>query len=111
MIRSIDPQLQSGSVQGFNRLTRVAVPTGMVLGALGRQLDDAPALPATREDWEQRFSEAVDRSGEARPAVDFCRQEYLPLASRERPEPGEHLSLEAGAVHLRPAAVAHVLGC
>ena len=82
--RSLDPHLQSASIQGFNSLYRVGSPTGVILSALGLQLDSALDLLRHPEQWLSRFDEAVARYPEAESAAAFFRQEYLPLLPKDR---------------------------
>ncbi len=83
-IKKLDPHLQSASIQGWNALYRIGAPVGIVLAALGRQLDDAEDLLRNPATWDLRFEEAIRRFPEAAPAVEFLRHEYTPLRPAER---------------------------
>jgi hypothetical protein len=83
---AIDPHLASASMQGFNALSHVGAPTGMVLSSLGLQLDSAIDLLNNPEHWYDRLAEAEGRDPQASTAVDFFRHEYLPRSLGGRME-------------------------
>jgi|GEM_PF-2316582 len=85
-LRRTDPHLASASVEGLNALSRVATPLGMVLFALGYQITEAPSLLDNPDEWEECFTQALNRYPEVGPAVEFFRQEYAAWnqATRER---------------------------
>lgn len=82
--RAIDPHLQSASIQGYNALTRIGVPVGIILSSVGLQLDAAADLLANPEHWRDRLAEAEARFPESRPAAEFFRREYLKMSAGER---------------------------
>lgn len=83
-IKKLDPHLQSASIQGWNALYRIGAPVGIVLAALGRQIDDAEDLLRVPSAWDSMFDEAVRRFPEAAPAVAFLRSEYAILKPPDR---------------------------
>jgi hypothetical protein len=83
-LRKLDPHLQSASVQGWNALYRVGAPTGIVLAALGLQINAAEDLLRRPENWWRRLHEAEARYPEVAPAVAFFRDEYIPLLPTDR---------------------------
>jgi hypothetical protein len=75
-VRRIDPFLVTASIEGWNALWRTGMYTGMVLAALGEQIVEAEDLLRLPEAWGWRMKEALDRSPELKPAVDFFMKEY-----------------------------------
>lgn len=81
---SIDPHLQSASIQGNNALRRIGWPVGIVLSALGLQLDAAVDLLDRPEAWQGRLEEAAAREPEIRPAVAFLLGTYMASSPASR---------------------------
>jgi hypothetical protein len=79
-----NPDLFHAQVLGWPPLHRIGVYTGMVLAALGYQITEASDLLARSEQWESRFTDAEARFPEARPAVAFFRNEYIPMRPTDR---------------------------
>jgi hypothetical protein len=81
-----NPDLFSAQVLGWPPLHRIGVYTGIVLAALGLQITEAESLLSHPEDWERRgrFAEAERRSSEAKPAVSYFRETYLPMRPADR---------------------------
>jgi hypothetical protein len=81
-----NPDLFSAQVLGWPPLHRIGVYTGIVLAALGLQITEAESLLSHPEDWERRgrFAEAERRSAEAKPAVSYFRETYIPMRPADR---------------------------
>src|SRR5439155_1618263 len=84
VVRKLDPALASASIEGMNAFIRVAIPTGMILAALGYQITEAPSLLTNPEDWGEQFRQAVNRYPEAAPAVDFFLNDYMQWDAKMR---------------------------
>jgi hypothetical protein len=84
LILKSNPWLLTAQVLGWPPLHDVGAHTGMVLAALGLQITSAQDLLRHPEEWEGRFSEAVQRHPEAAPAVSYFRDEYIPMRPTDR---------------------------
>lgn len=85
-LRKVDPHLETASVQGFNALAHIGSRVCVILSSLGLQLDEAANLLDHPNEWHDRLYEAQERFPEAREAVEFIRQQYLPLTPARRYE-------------------------
>jgi hypothetical protein len=76
-----NPALYEAQILGWPPLHRIGVYTGMVLSALGYQITEAEDLLDNPEVWERtgRFAEAERVSPEAKRAVSYFRNKYIPL--------------------------------
>lgn len=81
---AIDSQLEEAPLLGANALRRLGQPVGMILTALGRQLDDAPSLLDRPEGWLPRLEEARRAHPEAGGAVDLFISDYMGMKPAER---------------------------
>ena len=70
-VRTLDPHLQSASVEGYNALWQTGTYVGMVLAGLGEQIVKAPDLLANPGSWKERMTELAARQPECRPAVSW----------------------------------------
>ncbi|OJV93804.1 MAG: hypothetical protein BGO39_15665 [Chloroflexi bacterium 54-19] len=77
VIRTNDPNLQNASIEGYNSLTKIGTPLGMILAALDLQITEAENLLTNPHLWTSRFEEAIHRYPEVKPAVDFFTQQYM----------------------------------
>ncbi len=84
-IRRTDAALAGASIEGLNALSRVAIPTIMLLAALDEPITSAISLLDDPQEWERegRFEQAVSRYPEAVPAAAFF-QEYLSWSEQTR---------------------------
>jgi hypothetical protein len=104
-IRKLDPALVTASVEGMNALTRIAVPTGMVLSALGYQATETPSLLNHTEAWVDLLSLARSLyPDEAGPAVDFFLNEYLQWDQKTRARRAESFLVKLNPLILDPSA-------
>ncbi len=76
IVRKLDPNLQTASVEGWNPLWRMGTSAGMILTALGLQISEAEDLVRYPERWQRRFDRALAMHPEVRPAVDYF-QEFM----------------------------------
>ncbi len=83
---AIDPHLQSASVQGYNALRRVGHNVGIVLSALGLQLNSALPLLDHPEAWQRRLQEVATDDPSVRHAVAFILGPYATLSPGSRLE-------------------------
>lgn len=74
IVRRMDPELESASIEGWNALYRLGTFVGMILSALGLQITEAEDLIRNPEQWGGRFDQALSRYPEVRPAVSFFRE-------------------------------------
>jgi hypothetical protein len=79
-----NPDLFHAQVLGWPPLHRIGVYTGMVLTALGYQITETEDLLRHPEQWESRFTHAQHSYPEVTPAVDFFRNEYIPMRQADR---------------------------
>jgi hypothetical protein len=79
-----NPDLFHAQVLGWPPLHRIGVYTGMLLAALGYQITEAEDLLRHPEQWETRFNQALTAYPEAAPAVDFFRNDYIPMREHDR---------------------------
>jgi hypothetical protein len=84
LILKSNPWLLTAQVLGWPPLHDVGAHTGMVLAALDLQITSAQDLLRHPEQWERRFTEAVERYPEAAPAVAYFRDTYLPMRPADR---------------------------
>jgi hypothetical protein len=84
LILKSNPCLLTAQVLGWPPLHDVGAHTGMLLSALDLQITSAQDLLRHPEEWERRFTEAVERHPEAAPAVAYFRDEYMPMPPSER---------------------------
>jgi hypothetical protein len=84
VILKSNPSLLNAQVQGWPPLHHIGVHTGMVLAALGCQITEAADLLRHPEQWLDRFTQAEHRYPEVGPAVDFFRDEYIPMREADR---------------------------
>lgn len=75
IVRKLDPNLQTASVEGWSPLWRIGTSAGMVLAALGFQITEAENLVRNPLAWERYFAAALDIHPEVSPAVAFF-QDY-----------------------------------
>lgn len=75
IVRKLDPNLHTASVEGWNPLWRIGTAAGMVLGALGFQITEAESLITNPSEWERYFAAVLNIHPEAQPAVEFF-QDY-----------------------------------
>ncbi len=75
VVRKLDPNLQTASVEGWNPLWRIGTSVGMVLAALGFQITEAENLVRDPSAWERYFARAVSTHPDVQPAVEFF-QDY-----------------------------------
>lgn len=106
----LDPYLSSAPILGENALTRVGVPVGMVLAALGNQLDQAPSLLGNPEQWQRRLENLASACPEVAPAVDFFRAEYFPLKPADRAMRSATFLAKVADLALNPALRAMFCG-
>lgn len=71
VIRKLDPNLQTASIEGWNPLWRIGTSAGMILSALGFQITEAEDLIRNPEGWQRRFAHALSIHPEIQPAVDY----------------------------------------
>jgi len=71
VIRKIDPNLISASIEGWNAVWRVGTHCGMVLSALGCQVSEAEDLVVNTLDWQNRLDQALMTYPEIYPSVKF----------------------------------------
>lgn len=83
---AIDPHLQSASIQGYNALRRVGHSVGIVLSALGLQLDSALPLLDQPDAWQRRLQDAAADDPSVRHAVAFILGPYAALSPSGRLE-------------------------
>jgi hypothetical protein len=81
-----NPDLFHAQVLGWPPLHRIGVHSGMVLAALGYQITEAEDLLDNPEAWEAagRFTEAEQVSPEAKRAVAYFRNKYIPMREQDR---------------------------
>jgi hypothetical protein len=81
-----NPALHEAQVLGWPPLHRIGVYTGMVLSALGYQITEAEDLLDNPEVWERtgRFAEAERVCPEAKHAVSYFRNKYIPMRQTDR---------------------------
>src|SRR5918992_1314440 len=81
-----NPALFQAQVLGWPPLHRIGVYSGMVLSALGYQITEAEALLDNPEAWEASglFAKAEQVSPEAKQAVAYFRNKYIPLREADR---------------------------
>jgi hypothetical protein len=81
-----NPQLVTGSALTWPATRRLAVNAGMLLTALGFQLTKVEDLLFNTLEWEKagRFDAAVKRNPQAKDAVSYFRNSYLPLPRSEK---------------------------
>jgi hypothetical protein len=86
-LRLAQPQLLQASVT-FPRLRRVGLNAGMLLASLGFQLTEVEDLLFNTLAWMEsgRFDEAIRRNPEAKAAVSYFRNHYLPLSRSAKAE-------------------------
>lgn len=85
VVKRLDPNLLSASVEGWNALWEIGTYTGMVLAGLGCQITEARSLLTDIFGWKKRLSHLYETQAEARPAVRFFTKELLRVANK-RPE-------------------------
>lgn len=103
-LKAIDPHLVSASVQGWNRLYKVGLPVGIVLASLDLQLSEAHDLLRNPGHWIDRLDMAATRHPEARRAVEFFREEYLPLPPDRRQELASTYLNKLDSITMDPAS-------
>lgn len=79
-----NPQLQAASIEGANRIRKLATYTGMILFALGCQITEAHSLLTEPEKWKPLFGKAIRAYPEVKEAIAFFESEYMSLGERER---------------------------
>lgn len=85
VVKRLDPNLTSASVEGWNALWEVGTYTGMVLAGLGYQITEARSLLTDIPGWKKKLSQLYEAQPEARPAVKFFTKELLGLVNK-RPD-------------------------
>ena len=75
VVRRLDPQLASASIEGWNALHRSGTYTGMVLAALGGQITEAEDLLRQPGAWQNGLQRVRQQYPELAPAVDFFTRE------------------------------------
>lgn len=71
VVRKLDPNLQTASIEGWNPLWRMGTSASMILSALGAQITEAEDLVRNPQGWQRRFHRALQEYPEVRPAVEF----------------------------------------
>jgi hypothetical protein len=86
VLERASPQLVTGSPLTWPATRRLAVNAGMLLTALSLQLTEVEDLLFNTIEWEKagRFNEAMNRNPQAREAVSYFRNYYLPLPRSEK---------------------------
>jgi hypothetical protein len=81
-----NPALFQAQVLGWPPLHRIGDYSGIVLGALGYQITEAEDLLDHQEAWEAsgRFAQAEQVSPEAKRAVSYFRNKYIPMREADR---------------------------
>jgi hypothetical protein len=81
-----NPDLFHAQVLGWPPLHRIGVYSGIVLSALGYQITEAEDLLENPEAWEAagRFAKAEQVSPEAKRAVAYFRNKYIPMREQDR---------------------------
>jgi hypothetical protein len=87
VLERANPQLVTGSALTWPAARRLAVNAGMLFTALGYGgLSEIESLLFHTLEWEQsgRFNEAIKRNPQAKDAVSYFRNYYLPLPRAEK---------------------------
>lgn len=71
VVRKLDPNLQSASIEGWNPLWRIGTSAGLILTAIGSQITEAEDLVRNSMAWRREFDRALQTNPEVQPAVDF----------------------------------------
>jgi hypothetical protein len=81
-----NPDLFHAQVLGWPPLHRIGDYSGIVLSALGYQITEAEDLLDNPEAWEAagRFAQAEQVSSEAKRAVSYFRNKYIPMREADR---------------------------
>jgi hypothetical protein len=81
-----NPDLFHAQVLGWPPLHRIGDYSGIVLAALGYQITEAEDLLENPEQWEAagRFAQAEQVSPEAKRAVSYFRNTYIPMREADR---------------------------
>jgi hypothetical protein len=81
-----NPDLFRAQVMGWPPLHRIGDYSGIVLAALGYQITEAEDLLDNPEVWEAagRFAQAEQVSPEAKRAVSYFRNKYIPMREADR---------------------------
>src|ERR687895_123471 len=81
-----NPDLFRAQVMGWPPLHRIGDYSGIVLSALGYQITEAEDLLENPEAWEAagRFAKAEQVSPEAKRAVAYFRNKYIPMREQDR---------------------------
>jgi hypothetical protein len=81
-----NPDLFHAQVLGWPPLHRIGDYSGIVLAALGYQITEAEDLLENPEAWEAagRFAQAEQVSPEAKRAVSYFRNKYIPMREADR---------------------------
>ena len=82
--RTLDPNLQGASIEGWNALKEIGTDVGIVLAALGMQITEVPSLLADPASWAPRLRALAQDRPDAAYSVNALLNTYARLKPPER---------------------------